>query len=135
VTTRNHTTLQGKGDRREANAAPQPSSNVRLGANAREGDAVASPGSLHAQVPGPPIGFGNRTRARTWLQRALTIAPNDVDANYFMGDLLNRAHDQAGAVRSLARALAAPARPGRAEADRGRKAEARTLLAQVRTHL
>ncbi len=89
---------------------------------------MASPGSLYAQVPGPPIGFGNRARARTWLQRALTIAPNDVDANNFMGDPLNREHDQAGAVRSLERALAVPA-------DRGRKAEARTLLAQVRTHL
>jgi hypothetical protein len=56
-------------------------------------------------------------------------------ANNFMGDPLNREHDQAGAVRSLERALAAPARPGRAAADRGQKAEARTLLAQVRTHL
>jgi len=102
---------------------------------ALNGAALTSLGSLYAQVPGPPIGFGNRTRARTYLQRALTIAPNDVDANYFMGDLLNREHDYAGAARSLERALAAPARPGRAAADRGRKAEARTLLAQVRTHL
>jgi tetratricopeptide (TPR) repeat protein len=102
---------------------------------ALNGAALTSLGSLYAQVPGAPIGFGNRTRARTYLQRALTIAPNDIDANYFMGDLLNREHDYAGAARSLERALAAPARPGRAAADRGRKAEARTLLAQVRTHL
>lgn len=102
---------------------------------ALNGAALTSLGSLYAQVPGAPIGFGNRTRARAYLQRALTIAPNDVDANYFMGDLLNREHDYAGAARSLERALAAPARPGRAAADRGRKAEARALLAQVRTHL
>ena len=102
---------------------------------ALNGAALTSLGSLYAQVPGAPIGFGNRARARTYLQRALTIAPNDVDANYFMGDLLNREHDYAGAARSLERALAAPARPGRAAADRGRKAEARALLAQVRTHL
>lgn len=102
---------------------------------ALNGAALTSLGSLYAQVPGAPIGFGNRSRARTYLQRALAIAPNDVDANYFMGDLLNREHDYAGAARSLERALAAPARPGRAAADRGRKAEARTLLAQVRTHL
>lgn len=102
---------------------------------ALNGAALTSLGSLYAQVPGAPIGFGNRTRARTYLQRALTIAPNDVDANYFMGDLLNREHDYAGAARALERALAAPARPGRAAADRGRKAEARTLLVQVRTHL
>ena len=102
---------------------------------ALNGAALTSLGSLYAQVPGAPIGFGNRSRARSYLQRALAIAPNDVDANYFMGDLLNREHDYAGAARSLERALAAPARPGRAAADRGRKAEARTLLAQVRTHL
>ena len=102
---------------------------------ALNGSALTSLGSLYAQVPGPPIGFGNRARARTYLQRALAIAPDGVDANYFMGDLLNREHDYAGAARYLERALAAPARPGRAAADRGRKAEARTLLAQVRTHL
>ncbi len=102
---------------------------------ALNGAALTSLGSLYAQVPGPPIGFGNRTRARTYLQRALTIAPNDVDANYFMGDLLNREHEYADAARALERALAAPARPGRTAADRGRKAEARTLLARVRTHL
>lgn len=51
---------------------------------ALNGAALTSLGSLYAQVPGPPIGFGNRTRARTYLQRALTIAPNDVDANYFL---------------------------------------------------
>lgn len=106
-----------------------------INSRALNGAALTSLGSLYSQVPGPPIGFGNRTRARTYLQRALSIAPNDVDANYFMGDLLNREHDYAGAARSLERALAAPARPGRAAADRGRKAEARTLLAQVRTHL
>lgn len=102
---------------------------------AMNGSALTSLGSLYAQVPGAPIGFGNRARARAYLQRALTIAPNDLDANFFMGDLLNREHDYAGAARSLQRALAAPARPGRAVADRGRKAEANALLAQVRTHL
>lgn len=102
---------------------------------ALNGSALTSLGSLYAQVPGAPIGFGNRARARTYLQRALAIAPNDVDANYFMGDLLNREHDYPGAARALEHALAAPARPGRATADRGRKAEASALLAQVRTHL
>lgn len=102
---------------------------------ALNGAALTSLGSLYAQVPGAPIGFGNRARARAYLQRALALAPNDVDANYFMGDLLNREHDYAGAARALERALAAPARPGRGAADRGRKAEATALLAQVRTHL
>lgn len=106
-----------------------------IDARALNGAALTSLGSLYAQVPGAPIGFGNRTRARAYLQRALAIAPNDIDANYFMGDLLNREHDYPGAARALERAIAAPARAGRATADRGRRAEATTLLAQVRTHI
>lgn len=102
---------------------------------ALNGAALTSLGSLYAQVPGAPIGFGNRQRARTYLQRALAIAPNDIDANYFMGDLLNREHDYPGAARALEHAIAAPARPGRTAADRGRRAEATALLTQVRTHI
>lgn len=102
---------------------------------ALNGAALTTLGSLYAQVPGAPIGFGNRNRARAYLQRALAIAPNDIDANYFMGDLLNREHDYVGAVRVLEHALAAPARPGRVTADRGRRAEINALIAQVRTHL
>lgn len=102
---------------------------------ALNGAALTSLGSLYAQVPGAPIGFGNRTRARAYLQRALAIAPNDIDANYFMGDLLNREHDYAGAVRVLEHALACPARPGRTVADHGRRAEVTALLAQARSHV
>jgi len=102
---------------------------------ALNGAALTSLGSLYAQVPGAPIGFGNRQRAHAYLQRALAIAPNDIDANYFMGDLLNREHDYPAAARALEHAIAAPARPGRAAADRGRHAEAATLLAQVRSHI
>lgn len=99
---------------------------------ALNGAALTSLGSLYAQVPGAPIGFGNRARARAYLQRALAIAPNDIDANYFMGDLLYRQHDYAGAVRVLEHALAAPPRPGRGGADRGRRTEITALLAQAR---
>lgn len=102
---------------------------------ALNGAALTTLGSLYAQVPGAPIGFGNRTRARAYLQRALAMAPDDIDANYFMGDLLNREHDYAGAIRVLEHALAAPPRAGRAAADRGRRAEINALIAQVRTHL
>lgn len=125
--------LSGLGLAREARALLERAEAINP--RALNGSALTSLGSLYAQVPGPPIGFGNRARARTYLQRALAIAPDSVDANYFMGDLLNRERDYAGAARALEHALAAPARPGRAAADRGRKAEARALLAQVRTHL
>ncbi|WP_420470626.1 tetratricopeptide repeat protein [Brevundimonas sp. FT23042] len=103
----------------------------RINPRALNGAVYVSLGSLYAQVPGAPLGFGNRQRARDYLQRGLAMAPNDIDANFFMGDLLVREHDWDGAARYLQRAIDAPARPGRAVADRGRKAEARTLLARA----
>lgn len=106
----------------------------RINPRAMNGAVYVSLGSLYAQVPGAPIGFGNRQRAREYLQRGLAMAPNDVDANFFMGDLLMREHDWAGAARYLQRAVDAPARPGRTAADRGRKAEARALLARAQQH-
>ncbi|WEK58385.1 MAG: hypothetical protein P0Y52_02265 [Candidatus Brevundimonas phytovorans] len=106
----------------------------RINPRALNGAVYVSLGSLYAQVPGAPIGFGNRERARTYLQRGLAMAPNDVDANFFMGDLLVREHDWAGAQAYLQKAVDAPARPGRAAADRGRKAEARALLARAQQH-
>ena len=106
----------------------------RINPRALNGAVYVSLGSLYAQVPGAPIGFGNRERARTYLQRALAMAPNDIDANFFMGDLLVREHDWADAGAYLQKAIDAPARPGRAVADRGRKAEARALLVRAQQH-
>ncbi len=106
----------------------------RINPRALNGSIYVSLGSLYAQVPGAPIGFGNRQRARDYLQRGLAMAPNDVDANFFMGDLLVRQHDWNGAARHLQKAIDAPARPGRAVADRGRKAEARALLVRAQQH-
>lgn len=104
----------------------------RLNPRALNGAALTSLGSLYAQVPGAPLGFGNRGRARTYLQRALALAPDDVDANFFMGDLLIREREWGAAATYLQKAIDAPARPGRAAADRGRKAEARALLIRAR---
>lgn len=100
-----------------------------------DGSVYTSLGSLYAQVPSPPIGFGDKTKARAYLRRALAINPTGIDANYFYGDLLMREHDYAGAVKALEAAIAAPARPGRALADRGRRAEAQKLLAEARAKL
>ncbi|MDB5456150.1 MAG: hypothetical protein JWP92_1735 [Caulobacter sp.] len=97
-----------------------------------DGSVYTSLGSLYAQVPGFPIGFGDPAKARAYLTKALAANPNGVDSNYFYGDFLMRQNDYAGAVGALNRALAAPARPGRDLADRGRKAEAAALLAQAR---
>ncbi len=97
-----------------------------------DGSVYTSLGSLYAQVPGFPIGFGDAGKARRYFQKALAANPDGLDANYFYADFLMREHDYAGAIRALDRALAAPARPGREVADRGRRAEAAILLARAR---
>ncbi|TDK29526.1 hypothetical protein [Luteimonas terrae] len=99
------------------------------------GAAHTSLGALYYQVPGWPVGFGDDAKARMHLQRALAIAPEDIDANYFYGDFLRDQGDWAGAAAAFEKAIAAPARPGREIADRGRRAEATARLAEVRRHL
>lgn len=100
-----------------------------------DGSVYTSLGSLYAQVPGFPIGFGDPAKARAYLTKALAVNPTGADPNFFYGDFLMRQGDYAGAVKALERAAAAPPRPGREVADHGRHAEAETLLAKARAKL
>ena len=100
-----------------------------------DGSVYTSLGSLYAQVPGFPIGFGDPGKARGYLAKALAVNPNGVDPNFFYGDLLMRQKDYAGASKALQKAMAAPARPGREVADKGRKAQAAALLAEAQAKL
>lgn len=103
--------------------------------DALDGSVYTTLGSLYAQVPGAPIGFGDKGKAHSYLTKALKIDPNGVDPNYFMADLLMREHDYAGAARYLDKVMHAPARPGRDIADRGRRAEAQSMMTEVRKHV
>ena len=100
-----------------------------------DGSVYTSLGSLYAQVPGFPVGFGDAGKARNYLQKALVVNPNGVDSNFFYGDFLLRQKDYAGAAQALRKALAAPARPGHEVADKGRKAQAQALLTEAQAKL
>ncbi|CAI09690.1 conserved hypothetical protein [Aromatoleum aromaticum EbN1] len=108
---------------------------VAIDPQALNGSAYTSLGSLYYQVPGWPIGFGDKKRAEALLQKALEINPNGIDPNYFYGDYLFRQKRYAQAREALVRAQAAPDRPGRKLADEGRRAEIRTLLSKVEAEL
>lgn len=106
---------------------------IKLDDKALDGSAYNSLGVLYYKVPGWPVGFGDKARAKELLQKALAINPKGIDPNFFYGEYLLENGHPAEAVTYLERALAAPARPGRQVADTGRREEARGLLDKART--
>jgi tetratricopeptide (TPR) repeat protein len=80
-------------------------------------------GSLYYKVPGWPLGFGDKKKARAYLEKALKMNPSGIDPNYFYADYLLNRHDYAKAIDYYKKALSAPARVGREDADAGRRNE------------
>jgi tetratricopeptide (TPR) repeat protein len=99
---------------------------------ALDGSVYNSLGSLYAKVPGWPLGFGDKKKAQAYFEKALALNPNGIDPHYFYADLLADQGEYAKAADHLKRALAAPARPGREDADAGRRREALHLLETLR---
>ncbi|AJI95414.1 tetratricopeptide repeat family protein [Yersinia ruckeri] len=93
---------------------------IKLDANALDGSAYTSLGTLYYQVPGWPIGFGDKKQAEVLLKKALQVNPTGIDPNYFYGDFLLDQGRKADAKIYLQKALVAPARSGRELADKGR---------------
>jgi tetratricopeptide (TPR) repeat protein len=104
---------------------------IRIDGKALDGSAYNSLGVLYYKVPGWPIGFGDKKKARELLQKALEINPAGIDANFFFGEYLMEVGKPDEAAVYLQRALAAPARPGREVADAGRRDEVKALLAKA----
>ncbi|QOY92740.1 hypothetical protein IM543_14120 [Massilia sp. UMI-21] len=104
---------------------------LAINPNALSGSAYTSLGSLYYQVPGWPIGFGDKAKADEFLRKGLSVNPNGIDPNYFYGDYLYRKGDLEGAEHYLRKALQAPARPGRKLADEGRRGEIAQLLNKI----
>jgi tetratricopeptide (TPR) repeat protein len=98
---------------------------------ALDGSAYTSLGTLYYKVPGWPVGFGDKDKAEQLLRRALELNPNGIDANYFYGEFELESGHRAAARQYLLRAQAAPPRPGRELADRGRPQEIAALLAKA----
>ena len=100
--------------------------------HAAGGGAALSLGVLYYKVPGSPIGFGDKDRARQLLLQALAQDPGGMDANYFWGDFLMGLGDNSAARGALQNALRAPHDPNRPAWDAGRRREIQALLAKLR---
>ena len=103
----------------------------RIDPKACNGLGLSQLGTLFYQVPGFPIAFGNRVKARAYLERALAIAPDGLAANLAYGDFLVSGGNPAKAEVVLRRALAAPRDLRQPVADAGRRGEVEVLLAKV----
>lgn len=108
---------------------------LALDENALDGSAHTSIGTLYHKVPGFPIAFGSDKKAREHMEKALKIAPNAIDPNYFYGEFLYDEGEYGKAMEHLQRALKAPPRPGREVADAGRRAEIEALMAKVKREM
>lgn len=95
----------------------------KIDPNALDGASYVSLGALYYKVPGWPLSFGDKDKAASLLQQALKLDPAGIDPNYFYGDFLLQRGDRSHAAEYLHRALAAPARVGREDADAGRRAD------------
>ncbi|WP_435627165.1 hypothetical protein [Candidatus Ferrigenium straubiae] len=102
----------------------------KIDANALNGSALTSLGSLYYKVP--RFGsFGDHDKARDYLERALKVNPDGIDPNFFMGELMVERNENAKALEYFKKALNAPARPGREDADTGRKAEIQDAIKKI----
>jgi tetratricopeptide (TPR) repeat protein len=108
---------------------------LQLDPQALQGSAYTSLGTLYFKVPGFPLGFGDKQKARRYLEQALAINPQGIDPNYFYGEFLAEQGEYAQALDHLQTALRAPARTGRELADEGRRIEIRALMGKIQSRV
>jgi len=102
---------------------------------ALNGSIYTSLGSFYYMTPGWPIGFGDDDKALEYLNKAMSIAPNDMDANYFMGDYWLEEHKYKKATKYLQEVIDLPAVENRPIYSQGRKAEALAKLKMAKKHM
>jgi len=107
----------------------------KIDPKAMDGSIYTTLGSFYYMVPGGIIGFGDDDKALVYLKKGLAIAPNGMDANYFMGDYWLHEKQYAKAVPYFEKVLALPDVASRPIYSKGRKAEAAAKLAQAKKHI
>jgi uncharacterized protein (TIGR02996 family) len=102
---------------------------------AMDAGAPTSLGVLYYRVPGFPMGFGDKARARQLLEEAVRNAPNGLDAHYFYADFLQEQGDYAKSAEVLKHALTLPAHPERPIWDKNRRIVIQELLQKVQSKI
>lgn len=103
----------------------------RMNPNALDAGAPTSLGVLYYRVPGFPVAFGDKAKARKLLQQAVAAAPDGLDAWYFYGDFLMTQGEYAPAREAFNHALAIPGHPDRPLWDENRRLVIHEKLEQM----
>lgn len=88
-------------------------------------------GAMYARVPGWPVAFGDKKKARKFLEAAIKIDPQGSDSNYYYGDFLVDNGEIEEGRKHLEIAKNAPIRKGYEIQDKGRKTEIAASLAKI----
>lgn len=107
----------------------------KMNPSALDAGAPTSLGVLYYRVPGFPLGFGDKEKARRLLEQATSAAPTGLDAWYFYGDFLLTQGQYAKARDAFNYALSIPDRPDRPLWDRNRRLVIREKLDQIKAKL
>jgi len=103
----------------------------KIDPKALNGSIYTTLGSFYYMVPGGFIGFGDKDKARAYLDKALEMAPDDMDANYFSGDFWLEEKKYDKAIPYFEKVLSLPDVADRPVYSKGRKAEAAEKLAKA----
>jgi len=98
-------------------------------------EAYSTLGSMYANIPGFPISFGDKKKARALYEKALAINSESAGANLGYANLLFKTDDYAGAIKHATVALNAPPRPGRDKANKAARASAEGLIAKAKKEM
>jgi len=107
----------------------------KIDAQAMHGSVYTTLGSFYYMTPGGFIGFGDDDKALEYLHKAMAVAPDDMDANYFMGDYWLDQKEYKKALPYFEKVASLPNVPERPVYSVGRKAEAAAKLARVKKKL
>ena len=93
--------------------------------------AATTLGVLYYRVPGFPIGFGDKDKARSLLEEAVRTAPDSLDAQYFYADFLYTSNLLPQATAVLEKALTIPQDADRPVWDHSRRLVIQQLLKEI----
>jgi tetratricopeptide (TPR) repeat protein len=108
---------------------------VAITPNAYAIEAYSTLGAMYANIPGFPLAFGDKKKARECYQKALAINSNSIGANVGYASLLLKLDQYADAIKHASAGLNGTPRPGREKADKASRANAENIIAKAKAKL